>query len=83
MVQSGMGMRQALTVFRDIGDTYNQTDSLDSIGHPYMALGHSEQARTGWLEASTLYQAQHRTAGLRGAGLGTKHHRSRPPGCRG
>jgi hypothetical protein len=79
----GHGHAAGPTVFRDIGDTYNQADTLDSIGQPYVALGHSEQARTGWLEALTLYQAQHRTAGMRGAGLGTKHHRSRPPGCRG
>jgi tetratricopeptide (TPR) repeat protein len=53
--------RQALTLFREYGDTYDEADTLVHLGQTYAALGDHEQARAGWRQALELYQAQQRT----------------------
>ena len=52
--------RRALTLFRDIGHSYESANTLDNLGHPYVALGHHSQARAAWQEALELYRQQER-----------------------
>ena len=48
--------QQALALLRTLGDTYQAAVVLDGLGHPHVALGEYEQARTVWREALELYQ---------------------------
>jgi hypothetical protein len=52
--------RQAVTLFSNLGNTYEGADTLDRLGHPHVALGQHNHARTVWLEALQLYREQQR-----------------------
>jgi DNA-binding SARP family transcriptional activator/tetratricopeptide (TPR) repeat protein len=51
---------QALTLLGDLGNTYETPGVLDSLGHPQLALGQVQQARTTWREAQRQYREQGR-----------------------
>jgi tetratricopeptide (TPR) repeat protein len=53
--------RQALAVYRDRGNTYDEAGSLVRLGQNYAALGDEEQARAAWRQALELYQEQGRS----------------------
>ncbi|MEU7524264.1 tetratricopeptide repeat protein [Saccharothrix sp. NPDC042600] len=52
--------RQALDLWRDLGNLHEAADVLDHLGHPHLALGQHERARTAWHEARDLYLRQGR-----------------------
>jgi tetratricopeptide (TPR) repeat protein len=56
--------RQALALRREHGNTYQEADTLISLGQTYAALGDDERARAEWRQALRLYQAQQRTADI-------------------
>ena len=45
-------------------DTYFDAETLDHLGHPYLALGEVDQARAVWQEAARLYREHRRSADL-------------------
>jgi hypothetical protein len=50
----------ALILHRRHSHRYGEAPALDTpdhLGHPHLALGHDEQARTVWREALELYQS--------------------------
>jgi tetratricopeptide (TPR) repeat protein/transcriptional regulator with XRE-family HTH domain len=49
---------QALAMFGDIGNTAESAFTLDQLGHPHIALGQDEQARTVWRAAFEFYRQQ-------------------------
>lgn len=53
---------QALTILREIGNTYYEATALDYLGLSHEALGDPESARAAWRAALRLYRIQHRTA---------------------
>ncbi|MBB5803321.1 DNA-binding SARP family transcriptional activator/tetratricopeptide (TPR) repeat protein [Saccharothrix ecbatanensis] len=50
----------AITLHRDMCDTYHVADDLAQLGHPHTALGHHDRARAVWQEALELYREQGR-----------------------
>lgn len=54
--------QQALTLFRDLGSTFQEADTRANLAEAHHMLGQHEQARAAWPQALRLYQAQHRTA---------------------
>ncbi|MFJ1767874.1 BTAD domain-containing putative transcriptional regulator [Amycolatopsis sp. NPDC088138] len=54
--------RQAITGFRELGNAYEEANSLARLAETHRALGHAAEARRTWHAALQLYDAQHRTA---------------------
>ncbi|HEX3782137.1 MAG TPA: BTAD domain-containing putative transcriptional regulator, partial [Pseudonocardiaceae bacterium] len=52
--------RQALAVFRELGDRYLESTVLDGVGYTYLALGRLDEAKASWQQAITFYRAQNR-----------------------
>jgi hypothetical protein len=52
---------QALTLLRELGNTYHEAEILEHIGLTQHHLGHLTEAHASWHQARTLYQSQHRT----------------------
>jgi tetratricopeptide (TPR) repeat protein len=52
--------QQALTLFRELRNTRLETEVLDSLGHPYAALGQHDQVRAVWRQALERYRDQGR-----------------------
>ncbi|HVQ93658.1 MAG TPA: hypothetical protein VMU51_21655, partial [Mycobacteriales bacterium] len=42
---------QAITLYRDLDDHYNEADTLTHLGDTHHAAGHPAQARTAWTTA--------------------------------
>ncbi|MEU4805490.1 BTAD domain-containing putative transcriptional regulator [Actinosynnema sp. NPDC023587] len=57
--------RRALDLFREDGDVFSESGTLDRLGHPFRALGRPAEARRAWEDAARLYQAQHRADEVR------------------
>ncbi|MEV4319488.1 BTAD domain-containing putative transcriptional regulator [Actinocrispum sp. NPDC049592] len=53
--------KQAQTLFHDIGNTYEEANTLANLGDTYTTLGDHVAARQARREAIALYQAQGRT----------------------
>ncbi|CCH31245.1 BTAD domain-containing putative transcriptional regulator [Actinosynnema sp. NPDC047251] len=51
---------RALALFREDGDAFSESHTLDRLGHPYRALGRPDEARRAWQRAVRLFEAQHR-----------------------
>ncbi|XVV07894.1 tetratricopeptide repeat protein [Actinosynnema sp. CA-248983] len=52
----------ALALFRELGHSYEEANTLERLGHVLTDLGDHNQARTTWQEALRRHTAQHRTA---------------------
>ncbi|TWP54328.1 tetratricopeptide repeat protein [Lentzea tibetensis] len=50
----------ALTLYRDLSETYYAADTLNHLGDIHHALDLHDQARSAWQEALELYRAQQR-----------------------
>jgi tetratricopeptide (TPR) repeat protein len=52
--------RRSLTLRREQEQTSQVADTLEHLGHPYLALGQYDQTRAAWSEALHLYLVQGR-----------------------
>ena len=46
--------QQALRLYRESGDRYNEADTLQSLGDTYLAAGDPESATRAWQNALTI-----------------------------
>jgi len=49
-----------VVLLRRIGSSSGEADTLESLGHPYSALGRADDARQVWQQALDLYRGQNR-----------------------
>ncbi len=54
--------RQALALFHDMGNTYEEANTQVRLADTHHALGRHDEARHAWHQALHLYRAQRRTA---------------------
>jgi hypothetical protein len=47
---------------REMGAPHSVAETLERLGHPYTALGRTDEAQDAWRGAAALYLAQHRIA---------------------
>ncbi|MEV6872199.1 hypothetical protein [Amycolatopsis sp. NPDC051128] len=52
--------RQALVLYRELGCSYDEADTLERLGDTYLALGDADQAHDTWQWTLKLYHTQNR-----------------------
>ncbi|MFJ4525549.1 tetratricopeptide repeat protein [Streptomyces sp. NPDC088810] len=78
---------QALTLRRELGDAFEEADTLAKLGDVHDCLGRADRASKAWEQARSLYLAQRRPGPaarvdqkLRCGGVPDDGARSAPPG---